>query len=45
MKTVSQRLADLRAAMEKSGCHAYLMPSSDPHASEYAPAQIGRAHV
>ena len=38
MKTVPQRLADLRAAMEKSGCHAYLMPSSDPHASEYAPA-------
>ena len=38
MKTVPQRLADLRAAMEKSGCHAYIMPSSDPHASEYAPA-------
>lgn len=38
MKPVSERLADLRAAMAQAGCDAYIMPSSDPHSSEYAPA-------
>ena len=38
MKTVSERLHDLRKYMKKAGCDAYIMPSSDPHASEYAPA-------
>ena len=38
MSTVPERLKALRAAMEKAGCNAYIMPSSDPHASEYAPA-------
>ena len=37
MKPVSQRLADLRAVMAKAGCDAFIMPSSDPHSSEYAP--------
>ena len=38
MKTVPERIADFRAAMEKSGCDIFIMPSSDPHSSEYAPA-------
>ena len=38
MMTVPQRLAALRAAMAQAGCDAFLMPSSDPHSSEYAPA-------
>ena len=38
MKTVPQRLSELRAAMAKSGCDLFIMPSSDAHASEYAPA-------
>ena len=37
MKTVPERLADLRAAMEKAGCDIFILPSSDPHSSEYAP--------
>ncbi len=38
MKTVPERLTDLRSAMEKAGCDIFIMPSSDAHASEYAPA-------
>ena len=38
MKTVPQRLTDLRAAMARSGCDFFIMPSSDAHSSEYAPA-------
>ena len=38
MQTVPERLAALRAAMAAAGCSAYLMPSSDPHSSEYSPA-------
>lgn len=37
MKTVPQRLAALRAVMAAHGVDAILMPSSDPHSSEYAP--------
>ena len=37
MKPVSQRLAELRSAMAKAGCDLFIMPSSDPHSSEYAP--------
>ena len=37
MKPVMNRLADLRAAMANAGCDAFIMPSSDPHSSEYAP--------
>lgn len=35
---ISQRLAALRAAMAASGISAYLIPSTDPHASEFLPA-------
>ena len=38
MNSVSERLSALRAAMAAAGCAAYIMPSSDPHSSEYAPA-------
>ncbi len=38
MKPVSERLADLRSAMKASNCDAFILPSSDPHSSEYAPA-------
>ncbi len=38
MKTVPERLSALREAMAQAGCDAYIMPSSDPHSSEYAPA-------
>lgn len=38
MKTVPQRLTEFREAMKKSGCDIFIMPSSDAHASEYAPA-------
>ncbi len=37
MKTVQERLASLRAAMAAAGCDFFIMPSSDAHASEYAP--------
>ena len=37
MNTVSERLTALRTAMQNAGCDAYIMPSSDPHSSEYAP--------
>lgn len=37
MKTIAERLADLRSAMKNAGCDAYIIPSSDPHSSEYAP--------
>jgi len=38
MSSVPERLNALRAAMQAAGVDAYIMPSSDPHASEYAPA-------
>ncbi len=38
MNTIPERLTALRAAMAQAGCDAYIMPSSDPHSSEYAPA-------
>ncbi len=33
--TINERLAALRTVMEKYGLDAYLVPSSDPHQSEY----------
>lgn len=33
----SQRLAQLRSAMARAGIDAYIVPSSDPHLSEYLP--------
>ena len=38
MKSVPERLTALRAAMAQAKCDLFLMPSSDAHASEYAPA-------
>lgn len=40
MKSVSQRILALREAMRAAGADAYILPSSDPHASEYAPAHF-----
>ena len=37
MNTVNKRIAALRAAMEAKGCAAYLIPTGDPHSSEYLP--------
>ncbi len=36
--TVNERIAALRAALIEAGCDAYLIPTGDPHASEYLPA-------
>jgi Xaa-Pro aminopeptidase len=37
MQTVKQRVQALRARMRDHGVHAYLIPSADPHQSEYVP--------
>ena len=37
--TVNQRIAALRKEMEIAGFDAYIIPSSDPHQSEYTPAR------
>jgi Xaa-Pro aminopeptidase len=37
MQTVKQRVQALRAKMREHGVHAYLIPSADPHQSEYVP--------
>ena len=37
MSSIPQRLAALRAAMEAAGAAAYLIPTGDPHSSEYLP--------
>ncbi|MGC0154541.1 aminopeptidase P family protein [Chromobacterium vaccinii] len=37
MDTIPQRIASLRAAMKNAGVDACLVPSSDPHLSEYLP--------
>ena len=34
----NQRIAALRAAMAAKGIAAYLIPSADPHSSEFLPA-------
>lgn len=36
------RLAKLRAAMENLGIDAVIIPTADPHLSEYVPAHWGR---
>ncbi len=38
MKTTNEKIAQLRSAMQAAGANACLIPSSDPHASEYLPA-------
>ena len=35
--TVPQRLAHTRELMSREGIHALLVPSADPHLSEYLP--------
>lgn len=35
MKHIQQRLSDLRAEMKKHNIAAYIIPGTDPHASEY----------
>ena len=37
MNTVNERIAALRTAMEAQGCAAYIIPTGDPHSSEYLP--------
>lgn len=37
MNPTNERIAALRAAMLASGCEAYLVPTGDPHSSEYLP--------
>src|SRR5947207_14966091 len=34
---IKKRIQALRAKMREHGIHAYLIPSSDPHQSEYVP--------
>lgn len=38
MQTTNEKIALLRAAMKAAGANACLIPSSDPHISEYLPA-------
>ena len=35
--TTNEKLSLLRGKMEEAGVQAYLIPSSDPHISEYLP--------
>ncbi|WJF90241.1 aminopeptidase P family protein [Paraburkholderia bonniea] len=37
--SIPERLAQLRRAMEQAGLDAYLVPSADPHLSEYLPGR------
>ncbi|MEX3898172.1 aminopeptidase P family protein [Paraburkholderia sp. BR10954] len=37
--SIPERLASLRAAMAREGIAAYLVPSADPHLSEYLPGR------
>lgn len=37
MQDVKERISALRAIMEKNDIQAYIIPSSDPHLSEYTP--------
>src|SRR6476469_4678341 len=37
--TTRERIARLRTAMREHGFDAYVVPSSDPHLSEYLPAR------
>lgn len=41
MKTTNEKIAELRKAMLAAGCEAYLIPTGDPHASEYLPLHYG----
>ena len=39
MSSTDARIAQLRQAMSRRGLTAYIVPSSDPHLSEYLPAR------
>lgn len=39
MSSTDTRIAELRQAMRRRGLSAYIVPSSDPHLSEYLPAR------
>ena len=39
MSSTDARIAQLRQAMSRRGLSAYIVPSSDPHLSEYLPAR------
>lgn len=38
MQNITERIALLREEMKKAGVQAYIIPSADPHLSEYMPA-------
>ena len=38
MNDIAERIAALRSNLQKAGAQAYVIPSSDPHLSEYTPA-------
>lgn len=38
MRNITERISALRAEMKKAGVEAYIIPSADPHLSEYTPA-------
>jgi len=40
--TAEEKLSSLREGMKAAGVYAYIVPSEDPHMSEYAPAHQGR---
>ena len=40
--TASQKLTEMRSAMKQNGVDVYLVPSDDPHLSEYVPAAYMR---
>lgn len=44
--SINQRVKDLRQEMQKQGVQAVIVPSSDPHMSEYTPTRYqGRAWI
>ena len=45
MKSVQQRLSALREAMKKHSVDAFVIPSADPHLSEYLPEHGRRAAI
>ena len=45
MNTVSNYLSALREAMKAQGLDALVIPSADPHLSEYLPAPVSYTHL
>ena len=44
MQAIKDRISALRAEMTKNGMQAYVVPSADPHLSEYTPAHWQARH-